>query len=325
MATTKRYSSMSDSTGNLAGFLDSTPHMQVVFSDRARIQRMLDVEAALARAQAQHDVIPANAAAAIVAACDAAVIDLPALGGEAARAGNLAIPLVRQLTVQVAKVDADAAKYVHWGATSQDIIDTGLVLQLREALGFLDADLLQLGEALAGLAEKYRDTPQVGRTWMQHALPITFGFKAAGWLDALQRQRRRLAAARAHAMVLQFGGAAGTPSSLGERGLQVAAALAADLSLDLPDLPWHAQRDRLAELAAALGLLTGSLGKMARDISLMAQTEIAEVAEPGRAGSWRLLQHAAQAQSGRLRGDTGGRGAPARPGGDHAGCDGAGK
>jgi 3-carboxy-cis,cis-muconate cycloisomerase len=272
----------------LSAAFDSTPAMRTVFSDRARIQRMLDVEAALARAEAQSGIIPVGALAAINAVCDADQMDFSALALAAPLAGNLAIPLVKQLTARVAAIDTEAAKYVHWGATSQDIIDTGLVLQLRDACMHIEADLLQLGDVLAQMAERYRDTPQVGRTWMQQALPITFGLKVAGWLDALQRHRTRIAAAKAQVLVLQFGGATGTLASLGKQGLQVASALAAELKLTLPDMPWHAQHDRFGELATTLGLLVGSLGKMARDISLLSQTEIAELAEPvapGRGGS----------------------------------------
>ncbi|HSY28328.1 MAG TPA: 3-carboxy-cis,cis-muconate cycloisomerase [Burkholderiaceae bacterium] len=273
---------------DLNAAFDSTLAMRAVFSDRARIQRMLDVEAALARAEAQSGIIPAVALAAINAVCDADQMDFSALASAASMAGNLAIPLVKQLTARVASIDAEAAKYVHWGATSQDIIDTGLVLQLRDACTHIEAELLQLGDTLALMAEQYRDTPQVGRTWMQQALPITFGLKVAGWLDALQRHRTRIAAAKAQVLVLQFGGATGTLASLGKQGLQVASVLAAELKLTLPDMPWHVQRDRFGELATTLGLLVGSLGKMARDISLLSQTEIAELAEPvapGRGGS----------------------------------------
>jgi len=168
------------------------------------------------------------------------------------------------------------------------VIDTGLVLQLRDALQLIDTDLNQLADALAQLAGQYRATPMVGRTWMQHALPITFGLKAAGWLDAVQRHQDRLRESRARVLALQFGGAAGTLASLGAQGLQVAETLAADLQLALPDMPWHTQRDRVAEVATVLGLLVGTLGKMARDISLLAQTDVAEAAEPaaeGRGGS----------------------------------------
>lgn len=275
-------------SSNLTGPMFSTDAMQQVFSDHACIQRMLDFEAALARAEAQHDVIPATAVTAIAACCDAAMIDMPALAQAAAPAGNLAIPLVRQLTAQVARTDAEAAKYVHWGATSQDAIDTGLVLQLRDALNHINHDLARLAEALAKLAAQYRHTLLIGRTWMQHALPITFGLKAAGWLDAVLRHQDRLQELRVRALVLQFGGAAGTLASLGQQGVKVAAAMAAELRLTLPDTPWHTQRDRVAEAATVLGLLTGTLGKMARDISLHMQTDVAELAEPvaaGRGGS----------------------------------------
>ena len=295
MAALKPCSSMSDVTvpsvacmPRLHAGLDSTPVMEQIFSDRTRVQRMLDVEAALALAEARHGVIPAAAVASIVAACDAGAIDFAALAADAATAGNLAIPLVKQLTARVATGDAEAAKYVHWGATSQDVIDTGMVLQLRDALAQIDADLRQLGNVLSELAERHRATPQVGRTWMQHALPISFGAKVAGWLDALTRHHARLRQVRAQSAVLQFGGAAGTLASLGDKGLQVAQSLAGELKLGLPILPWHAARDRFAETATTLGLLTGTLGKMAGDIALLAQTEIAELAEPagsGRGGS----------------------------------------
>ena len=262
--------------------------MLAIFSDVARVQRMLDVEAALAQAQAQCSVIPAPAAAAIVGACNAIHIDFDALAQAAANAGNLAIPLVTQLTARVAARDPEAAKFVHWGATSQDIIDSGLMLQLRDALAAIDSDLASLNAALALLARRHQHTVMIGRTWMQHALPVTFGLKAAGWLDALVRHRQRLGHLRAASLALQFGGAAGTLASLGTDAAPVAAALAARLELPLPDLPWHAQRDRLVEMATVLGALVGTLGKMARDISLLSQTEIAEVAEPaasGRGGS----------------------------------------
>lgn len=258
------------------------------FSDTATVQRMLDFEAALARAEASCGVIPADAAEAIAATCRAGEIDFDALAAAAVAGGNLAIPLVRQLTARVAARDAQAARYVHWGATSQDAIDTGMVLQLREALQAVDADLKALGHACAALAAQHRDTPMVARTWLQHALPTTFGLKAAGWLDALRRDLRRLDAARAQAATLQFGGAAGTLASLGAAAPAVATALGSALSLAVAPTPWHAYRDRMVEVATTLGMLTGSLGKIARDVSLMMQTEVAEVAEPtgpGRGGS----------------------------------------
>jgi 3-carboxy-cis,cis-muconate cycloisomerase len=177
---------------------------------------------------------------------------------------------------------------VHWGATSQDIIDTGLVLQLRAFLPLLEADLGRLSKALAKLAKQHKNTPQVGRTWLQQALPVTFGLKAAGWLDGLERQRQRLAQLKPRLFALQFGGAAGTLAALGPKGLDVAAALATELRLALPAMPWHGQRDRVAEAGTTFGLIIGSLAKMARDVSLLMQTEIGEAREPageGRGGS----------------------------------------
>ncbi|WP_433929935.1 3-carboxy-cis,cis-muconate cycloisomerase [Sorangium cellulosum] len=262
--------------------------MRDIFSDRARVQGMLDFEAALARAEAGLGVIPPEAAAPIASQCRAERFDLDRLAQGAALAGNAAIPLVAALTDLVARQDPDAARFVHWGATSQDAMDTGLVLQLRAALDLLDADLGRLADALAELARAHQRTVVLGRTWLQPALPVTFGLKAAGWLSATARGRERLRALRGGVLVIQLGGAAGTLASLGGRGLEVATHLARDLALAVPDLPWHAQRDRIAEVAAALGLLAGSLGKMARDLSLMMQSEVAEVFEPqapGRGGS----------------------------------------
>lgn len=261
-----------------------------IFSDAGTVAHMLRVEAALARAEAQCGVIPAAAACVISQVCQDAEgdIDLGALAEAAIAAGNLAIPFVRQLTARVAAADTEAARFVHWGATSQDIIDTAMVLQLSEALGAIDADLIRLGDACAMLSEQHRATPMVGRTWLQHALPVSFGLKTAGWLDALRRDLSRLDATRAQIRVLQFGGAAGTLASLGASAPQVASVLAGELGLDLPLLPWHAHRDRVVEVGTTLGLMTGTLGKMARDISLLMQTEVAEVAEPsgpGRGGS----------------------------------------
>ena len=189
-----------------------------------------------------------------------------------------------RLTALVAADDPDAARYVHWGATSQDAMDTGLVLQLRQFLTLLGADLGRLAASLAQLADKQRETPLAGRTWLQHALPVTMGLKAAGWLDAITRHRARLAGVGRRALALQFGGAAGTLAALGDRGLQVAETLARDLGLTLPALPWHSHRDRLVEVATTLGLLVGTLGKIARDVSLLMQTDVAEALEPGGEG-----------------------------------------
>ncbi|SAK59121.1 3-carboxy-cis,cis-muconate cycloisomerase [Caballeronia temeraria] len=275
---------MFSSTGRLTDLICGNAAANEIWSPRATVQAMLDVEAALARASALHGVIPSSAVEAIVAACDADHIDADALMTGAAAGGNLAIPLVKQLTAVVKARDAEAAKYVHWGATSQDIIDTGVVLQLRAALDLLDADLRALSDALVRQARAHDKTPMIGRTWLQQALPITLGLKFAQWLDAVTRHRERLGELKARALVLQFGGAAGTLASLRDKALPVAASLAEDLKLALPALPWHTQRDRIAEAASFLGMVTGTLGKIARDISLMMQTELGEVAEPAAAG-----------------------------------------
>lgn len=257
------------------------------FSPTARLQAMLEFEAALARAEAAVGVIPAHAVPAIEAACKAELYDLGALGAEAALAGNTAIPMVKHLTCKVKAAGEEASRYVHWGATSQDAMDSGLMLQLRRFLDGLDTDLAALADSLADLADHHRATPMVARTWLQHALPTTFGLKAAGWLDALGRDRQRIAAARTR-LALQFGGAAGTLAALGDAGPAVAEALAKELDLPLPALPWHASRDRITEPASALGILAGTLGTLGRDISLMMQMEVAEAFEPsgpGRGGS----------------------------------------
>jgi 3-carboxy-cis,cis-muconate cycloisomerase len=268
--------------------LFTTETMRGIFSDHGRLQAMLDFEAALARAEARAGLVSAASAAAIGAQCRAELFDVDALAAAAAQAGNSAIPLVRQLTLLVAARDAEAARYVHWGATSQDAMDTGLVLQLCSALTAIDADLARLSSAFAALAKAHAQTPLAGRTWLQQGPPVTLGLKAAGFLSAIERHRIRLAEVRGRVATLQFGGAVGTLAALGERGMYVASALAEELQLALPDLPWHAQRDRVAEVATMLGLLVGTLGKLARDVSLLMQTEVAEAFEPaapGRGGS----------------------------------------
>jgi 3-carboxy-cis,cis-muconate cycloisomerase len=258
--------------------------LEELFTDRARVQGMLDFEAALARAESRLGIIPKSAAAPIVSKCRAGLIDMPSLASAAARAGNLAIPLVKQLGEMVAMDDAAAARFVHWGSTSQDAIDTGFVLQLRPALDKFERELDRLAEFLARLAKKHRATPVAARTWMQQALPTTFGFIVAGWLDAVLRGQERLREASKRAIVLQFGGAAGTLAALDERGNDVARALGKELNLPVPEVSWHSHRDRIVEVATALGLCTGTLGKIARDISLHTQTEIAEIFEPGGEG-----------------------------------------
>jgi 3-carboxy-cis,cis-muconate cycloisomerase len=268
--------------------LFTTGRMREIFSDASRLQRMLDFEAALARALARAGVAPESSGAIIEAQCKSSLYSCDAIAGAAALAGNLAIPLVKELTALVAKCDEKAAGFVHFGATSQDVIDTGLVLQARDAFDETEKELVRLSGPLRRLTEGHKKTMLAGRTWLQQASPVTLGLKFAGWLDAVERHRERLAEMRKRVEVLQFGGAVGTLAALGAAGPRVAEALAKELKLRLPDLAWHAHRDRFAEMAATQGLLVGTLGKIACDISLMSQTEIGEVAEPsapGRGGS----------------------------------------
>ena len=263
------------------------------FSGRAQLQGMLDVEAALAGAEAAVGVVPASCVEPIRAAARAELYDCARIADEATETGNPVIPVVRRLTERVAAADADAARFVHWGATSQDVLDTGLVLQLRAAAPAVIDHLARGARAAAGHARRYAGATMAGRTWLQQATPVTFGLKAAGWADALDRAWRRLAAALDEALVLQFGGAAGTLAALGSQGLAVTGALAARLGLPAPDLPWHAHRDRFAQLACALGVAAGAAGKIGRDVALLAQTEVGEVAEraaPGRGGSSTMPQ-----------------------------------
>jgi 3-carboxy-cis,cis-muconate cycloisomerase len=249
---------------------------------------MLDFEAALARAEAGCGVIPQAAAAAITKACRAESFDLAALAEAATRSGNLAIPLVKALTADVARTDSAAARYVHWGATSQDVIDTATMLMLRGGIDALDGDLERAVAGFARQARQHRNTAVVARTWLQHALPMPFGLKLAGYAAALARSRERLRRLRREALALQFGGPVGTLAALNDRGLDVAERLAALLDLPLPEAPWHSHRDRLAEVASAFAILTGTCGKIARDVSLLMQTDVAEAFEPaapGRGGS----------------------------------------
>jgi 3-carboxy-cis,cis-muconate cycloisomerase len=262
----------------------TAPAMRQIFCDHGRVQGMLDFEAALARAQARVGVIPDTAVAFIEAACQARLYDFQALAQDIASAGNSAIPLVKMLGKAIAASDADAERYVHLGATSQDVMDTGLVLQLLAAVDLIEADLQRLGDALSQQARRHSATVMPGRTWLQHATPVTLGMKISGWLGALTRSRQRLRELRPRLACLQFGGASGTLAALGDRAMPVAQALAEELHLNLPDQPWHTQRDRLVELASVLGLLAGSLGKLGRDISLLMQTEAAEVFEPSAPG-----------------------------------------
>jgi len=275
---------MSTALSPLLAPMLSSPAMRAVCDDRSTLQNMLDFEAALARAEAATDVIPASAVGPIEAACRADTFDMAALGEAATRSGNLAIPLVKALTASVAKADAEAARYVHWGATSQDVIDTAAMLSLRAGI---DALLVDLDRAIAGfaaLARKHRNTAVVARTWLQHALPMPFGLKLAEYAAALHRSKLRLKRLREETLALQFGGAAGTLAALGDKGLIVSEALARNLKLPLPEAPWHTHRDRVAEAASVFAIISGSCGKIARDVSLMMQTDVGEAFEPAGAG-----------------------------------------
>ncbi len=270
--------------------LFSTPMMSSIFSPQAHMQGMLTFEAALARAEAHVGIIPQEAATMIAASCREELFDVAALYREAAIAGTPVIPLVRMLT---AHVEGDAKKFVHWGATSQDAIDTALMLQMRDGLDVLVEDLLGVCASCATLAEKHRHTIMAGRTLLQQAVPITFGLKTARWLALAVRQVEALRKHRKQTLAVQLGGAAGTLAALDNKGLQVIEMLAKELELPVPDLPWHTERDRIAEIAATLGIVSGAMAKIANDIVHLSQTEVGEVSEcaaPGKGGSSAMPQ-----------------------------------
>lgn len=253
-----------------------TPAMREVFSDRKLIDRYIEVEVALARAEARCGVIPADAAAVIARESRLDRIDFDHMRHETDIVGYPILPLVHQLV----QMCGEAGRYVHWGATTQDIMDTANVLQVRDALNILDADIRALRGILADLAGKHRDTPMAGRTHLQQALPVTFGYKVAIWLAMFDRHQQRLQQLRERVLCVEFAGAAGTLASLGDKGLQVQQALAEELGLAVPVTTWHVARDGFAEAVNLLALITGSLGKIALDIMIMASTEFAEVYEP---------------------------------------------
>lgn len=262
----------------------TAPAMRAIFCDAGRVQGMLDFEAALARAEARVGLIPPEAVAPIAAACRAELYDFAALAQAIATAGNSAIPLVKALGKRIAATSPEAERFVHLGATSQDAMDSGLVLQLRAAIDLIENDLAALGDGLAAQAERHAETPLAGRTWLQQATPVTLGMKLAGVLGAITRHRQRLNELKPRLLSLQFGGASGSLAALGEQAWPVAETLSAELQLNLPEQPWHTQRDRLVEFASLLGLIAGSLGKLGRDLSLLMQTEAGEVFEPSAPG-----------------------------------------
>jgi 3-carboxy-cis,cis-muconate cycloisomerase len=264
--------------------LATSEPLSEIFSDGAVLQAMLDFEVGLARAQARLGIIPSSAADAIAGAAQAGNFDPVVLARDTLRAGTPGIPLAKALTEQVRAANPEAAKYVHWGATSQDVADTALIVLLKKARPLLLADAARLQNGLEKCSDQHEHTVMLGRTLLQAAPPVTFGLKVAGWLGAIRRCRIRLENSFAESLIVQFGGATGTLAALGDRGIEVVRELSADLGLDSPDAPWHSHRDRLASLMCACGVMTGALGKIARDISLLMQNEVAEVSEPGGAG-----------------------------------------
>ena len=255
--------------------------MRAVFSDEGLVRRWLQVEAALARAEAKLGVIPEWAAAEISRKAVPENIDLERLRAETELVGYPILPLVRQLAQAC---EGGAGEYIHWGATTQDIMDTAMVLQLKDALGLIRDGLVELEDRLATLAEAYRDTPMAGRTHGQQALPITFGYKVAVWLAETHRHLKRLAELEGRVLVGQLGGAVGTLAAVGERGLEIQRLFLKELGLGVPEIAWHVARDRVAEVVCFLGLLTATLGKIAQEIALLSRTELAEVREPFAAG-----------------------------------------
>jgi len=255
-------------------FVDAA--LRGVFSFRSHVERFIECEVALAKAQARIGVIPVEAAEGIAKAARDYVPDTERLRRDTEIVGYPILPLVEQLTAAA----GESGRYLHWGATTQDIMDTATVLQLRAAIAIIETRLDETNDALRQLAKRHRDTPMAGRTHLQHALPITFGYKAAVWLSAMQRHRQRIEQMKPRVLVVQLSGASGTLASLGDKGLSVQAELARELGLGVPSITWHSCRDSLAEAVQVLGLITGSLAKIAVDISIMMTTEIGEVAEP---------------------------------------------
>ncbi len=259
----------------------STEAMRRVFSDLQRTQYYLDIELALARVQARLGIIPQEACDEIQRHGDAAEYDMDLLKSQTERIGYPILPVVQQL---VAKCRDGLGEWCHWGATTQDITDTATVLAIRDALALVEDDIRAIAGSLAGLAAKYRDTPMAGRSNLQQATPITFGYKCAVLLAGFQRHLERLRELRPRALVGEFGGATGTLASLGADGLKVQFALMEELGLGQPEIAWHTMRDRIAEVGCFLGLVTGTCGKISMDVKLLMQTEVEEVFEPFHVG-----------------------------------------
>ena len=261
----------------LFGNVFSTAAMRGVWADENRVAQYLAFEAALARVQGRLGLIPAEAAEEIDRACRIERIDMARLQSQTERAGTPIVGLVSQIN---GLCRDGLGEYCHWGATTQDVIDTATVLQIRASLEIVDAELTAIATALAALAQKHRLTPMAGRTHLQQAVPVSFGYKMAGLLSAVQRHRERLAQLAPRVLQLEFAGAAGTLASLPRLALETQAALAAELGLAQPVIAWHTQRDTIAEVGAFLGLVGGTLGKLSMDVKLLMQTEVGEVFEP---------------------------------------------
>ena len=255
----------------------SSDAMRHVWSDENRTQKYLDIEAALAKVQGRLGLIPKDAADEIVSHCHLNQIDMVKLRAQTERIGYPVLGVVSQLN---ALCRDKLGEYCHWGATTQDITDTATVLQIREALELVDADLAGIANAMAKLAKQHRDTPMIGRSNLQQAIPVTFGYKMAGLLSAIQRHQERLAQLRPRVLVGEFAGAAGTLASLQTGAMETQAGLCAELGLAQPVIAWHTIRDNIAEVGAFLGLVGGTLGKLSMDVKLMMQTEVGEVYEP---------------------------------------------
>ena len=265
----------------LLGSLATTEELAELFSDRSILAALLAFESALARAQARLGLIPASAGDAISRAAVAENFDCAALAREARRSASLAIPLVKALTARVRETDEQSARYVHWGATGQDTLDTAMVLLLGRAQTILARDHARLVQSLRALSGRHAETVMLARTLLQPAPPITFGYKVAAWYGAAHRSWRRVCEAFHDALRLQFGGAAGTLAAYRQNGVTLARELAAELRLPVGGVPWHTHRDRLAAVVVHCGIYTGALGKMSRDIALLMQPEVAELAEAG--------------------------------------------
>ncbi|HUB70293.1 MAG TPA: lyase family protein [Acidimicrobiales bacterium] len=268
--------------GDLFGLVLTTDALADATSDHAWLRAMLDFERALAVCEARAGAVPPDAAASIEKACLATEdFDVRRLGREGRLSGNPAVALVNELR---RRLPADIARWAHFGATSQDVVDTAAALVLRKVLLIAQADSSRAAEAAAGLAGRYRDAPIAARTLLRHALPTTFGRKAAGWLLALLDSRDRLAYVRLKCLAVQLGGPAGTLSALGDQGPRILEMLASELGLAAPVLPWHTDRARFVEATAALAICAGTAAKIAIDISLLMQDEVGEVSEPAAEG-----------------------------------------